>query len=220
MGWDMDARWQPARQVGGDFYDFLILDENRLGIVIADVADKGMPAALFMTLIRTLIRAAAKENISPAKVLRQVNELLIPDAKHGMFVTVFYAVIYLDSGSVVYANAGHNPPVLKYKQSNELAELTRTSMALGIFDNLEVDEREVYLQPGDWILLYTDGVTEAFKSNGEMFSTNRLYKLLLNNIFTSSKELLDLIEGSVHEFIDGMDLSDDLTIAAIVRKNP
>lgn len=217
-GWDIDVRWQPARQVGGDFYDILILDENRIGFVIADVADKGMPAALFMTLIRTLIRAAAKEKSSPAAVIRQVNELLIPDAKHGMFVTVFYGVFSLNSGKVVYANAGHNPPVVKQFNRDDLIELTRTSMALGLFNDIEIEERELSLNPGDWMLLYTDGITEAFSLEGEMFSTKRLYDLLSEHKFISSIGLLDLIEGKISEFIQGIDLSDDITLAAIYRK--
>ena len=218
-GWDMDVRWQPAREVGGDFYDILLLDDNKLGLVIADVADKGMPAAMFMTLIRTLIRAAASDNISPAKVLMQVNELLIPDAKHGMFVTVFYAVIELDTGRVVYTNAGHNPPIIKRINSNEMVELTRTSIALGLFEDIEVEQREVTLAPGDWMLLYTDGVTEAFSKNNEMFGIKRLYDILLGNPFTTSKEMLDAIERSVYKFIEGAELSDDVTLAAICRSN-
>ena len=217
-GWDMDIRWQPARQVAGDFYDILIMDGNKLGFVIADVADKGMPAALFMTLIRTLIRAAAKEYSSPAMVLKQVNELLVPDAKSGMFVTVFYAVINLDSGKVTYANAGHNPPVIRHFNSEELVELSRTGIALGIFDDIEVEEGEVSLRPGDWLFFYTDGVTEAFSMNDEMFGTKRLYNLLLGKKYTSSKELLDEIEGAVYEFIKGTELSDDITLAAMYYK--
>lgn len=217
-GWDMDIRWQPARQVAGDFYDILVLDQNRLGFVIADVADKGMPAALYMTLIRTLIRAAAKDIYSPASVLKQVNELLVPDIKNGMFVTVFYAVIDLDTGKIIYANAGHNPPIIKYSQSDELVELTRTSIALGIFDDIEVDEREVSLNPGDWILLYTDGLTEAFSDNEEMFGTKRLFDLLQSNQYTSSKAILDMIVEAVQDFIKGADLSDDLTLAVIINK--
>jgi serine phosphatase RsbU (regulator of sigma subunit) len=217
-GWDMDIRWQPARQVAGDFYDILLLDGNRLGFVIADVADKGMPAALFMTLIRTLVRAAAKEYSSPATVLKQVNELLVPDAKNGMFVTIFYAVINLESGMIKYANAGHNPPIIRYLYSEDLVELTRTSVALGIFDDIEVEEGEVSLKSGDWILFYTDGVTEAFSVNEEMFGTKRLYDLLLENTYSTSKEILDVIEGSVHKFIDGAELSDDITIAALINK--
>jgi serine phosphatase RsbU (regulator of sigma subunit)/putative methionine-R-sulfoxide reductase with GAF domain len=217
-GWDIGVRWQPARQVGGDFYDILSLDNDRIGFVIADVADKGMPAALFMTLIRTLIRAAAKEKLSPAAVLKQVNELLVPDSKHGMFVTVFYGVFSLNSGKIVYANAGHNPPIVKRLNRGELIELTRTTMALGIFDDIDVNERELSLNPGDWMFLYTDGITEAFSANEEMFGTERLFKLLLDYQFISSNGLLDTVEGAVEEFIRGTDLSDDLTLAAISRK--
>ena len=219
-GWDIDVRWQPARQVGGDFYDFHIIDENRIGFVIADVADKGMPAALFMTLIRTLIRAAAKEKSSPAAVLKQVNELLIPDSKHKMFVTVFYGIFALNSGKVVYANAGHNPPDVKQFNRDDLIQLTRTSIALGLFNDIEIEEREISMNPGDWLLLYTDGITEAFSLQGEMFGTKRLFDLLSNHEFISSSRLLDLIEGTVNEFIKGTDLADDTTLAALCRKLP
>ena len=217
-GWDIGVRWQPARQVGGDFYDLLILADDQIGFVIADVADKGMPAALFMTLIRTLIRAAARDQISPAAVLKQVNELLIPDSKHGMFVTVFYGVFSLKSGKLIYANAGHNPPVVRRQnQQDELVELTRTTIALGIFDNIVVDERELVITPGDWILLYTDGVTEAFSAKDELFGTKRLFELLENYNMISSDDLLEKILDSVNEFITGVDLSDDVTLAAIYR---
>ncbi len=217
-GWDLDVRWQPARQVAGDFYDILLVDENRLGIVIADVADKGMPAALFMTLIRTLIRAAAKEQTSPAAVLKEVNELLVPDIKNGMFVTVFYAVINMESGMVTYANAGHNPPIIRYSASETFVELRRTSIALGILDDIEVEEGIVVLGPEDWIFLYTDGVTEAFSIDEEMFGKNRLFEILMNNYYSSSKDILDMIERKIHEFIKGADLSDDITIAALINK--
>jgi serine phosphatase RsbU (regulator of sigma subunit) len=217
-GWDMDIRWQPARQVGGDFYDVLYLDENHIGLVIADVADKGMPAALFMTLIRTLIRAAAKDHISPSIVLKQVNELLIPDSKHGMFVTIFYAVINLQTGLIIYTNAGHNPPIIKKYPSSEIVELTRTSIALGLFDDIQVDEAKVGIQPGDLLLLYTDGVTEAFSMDEKMFGTKRLYDLVTKKQYSSSKELLDDIECSINEFINGVELSDDITMAALYRK--
>jgi serine phosphatase RsbU (regulator of sigma subunit) len=217
-GWEISALWQPARQVGGDFYDILMLDEDHIGFVIADVADKGMPAALFMTLIRTLIRAAAMDKSSPAAVLKQVNNLLIPDSKHGMFVTVFYTVLSLKSGKLVYANAGHNPPVVKRFNQNDMIELTRTTIALGIFDEIEVCDRELTINPGDWILLYTDGVTEAFSAEEEIFGTPRLLDLLRTHSFISSNDLLDKILRSVDEFIKGVELSDDVTLAAIYRK--
>jgi sigma-B regulation protein RsbU (phosphoserine phosphatase) len=221
VGWDVDARWQPARQVGGDFYDVLILDKNQVGFVIADVADKGMPAALFMTLIRTLIRATAKENLSPAEILTQVNELLYPDAKQGMFVTVFYAVISVNSGRVIYANAGHNPPIVKRFGEDELIELTRTSIALGIFEHIQSDEHEMVLNPGDWLIMYTDGVTEAFSPSEEMFGKERLFNLINSGKFNSSTDFADLLEKTISDFIIGTDLSDDLTITSVHRlQNP
>lgn len=216
-GWDFAVRWQPARQVGGDFYDILRLDEDSYGFVIADVADKGMPAALFMTLIRTLIRAAAKDKLSPSSVLKQVNELMIPDSKNGMFVTVFYGVLSLSTGKFIYANCGHNPPILKHAQEAKLIELTRTSMALGIFNDIDIEEREVKLNKDDWLVMYTDGVTEAFSVDEMMFGTEGLFKVLLRHDFTSSKSLLDDIENAVNEFIRGSDLSDDMTLTAILR---
>jgi serine phosphatase RsbU (regulator of sigma subunit) len=216
-GWDIDVRWQPARQVGGDFYDLLYLDDTHLGIVIADVADKGMPAALFMTLIRTLIRSAAKEITSPAGVLKQVNELLFQDAKSGMFVTVFYGVFDIKSGRVIYANAGHNPPIRKTNQSSRLDELTRTSMALGLFYDIEVDERELFLLKDDLLLLYTDGITEAFSETEEMFGTQRLFDILYES-YPTSKQVLDVIESAVNAFIGRAEISDDLTLVAIYRK--
>ncbi len=219
-GWDIDVHWQPAREVGGDFYDFLMLDDHRIGFVMADVADKGMPAALFMTLIRTLIRAAAKDKTSPAAVLKQVNELLIPDTKHGLFVTVFYGVVSVDSGEVIYANAGHNPPLVKRHDRHELIELTRTSMALGIFDDIEVEEQAVTLDPGDCVFLYTDGITEAFSSQGEMFGVTRLMKLLADSQFSSSHGLSVAVIEAVQDFIHGAELSDDMTMGVIYRKIP
>jgi serine phosphatase RsbU (regulator of sigma subunit) len=217
-GWDISAHWQPARQVSGDFYDVLKLDGNRIGLVIADVADKGMPAALFMTLIRTLIRSTAKEKPSPAPVLKQVNDLLFPDSKHGLFVTVFYGVISLDTGEFVYANAGHNPPIVVNTSHEGLVELTRTSIALGIFDDIEVTERCIQIKPGDFVFFYTDGITEAFSVHEEMFGTQRLFDLLSDHGFTSCADLLEMIVKSVLEFIRGAEISDDMTLAAIYRK--
>jgi serine phosphatase RsbU (regulator of sigma subunit)/GAF domain-containing protein len=217
-GWDIDVRWHPAKQVAGDFYDILFLDENKLGFVIADVADKGMPAALFMTLIRTLIRSTSKEHKSPAAVLKQVNELLVPDTKNGMFVTVFFAVIDLDTGWITYANAGHNPPLIKFNNLEKLVELNRTCMALGILEDIIVDECRLCTNPGDWIFFYTDGVTESFSKDQEMYGTNRLYKLLLKKEYSSSKDILDSVEKSVNTFINGTTITDDITLAVIKNK--
>ena len=144
--WQLSARWRTARQVGGDFYDVIELPNDRLGLFIADVADKGMPAALFMALTRTLVHAAAKETSSPAEALRRVNELLLPDTKQGMFVTAVYAVLDWNTGEMTYANAGHNPPL--WVRRDSLEKLTRTGIALGASENANMSERTIQLAEG------------------------------------------------------------------------
>lgn len=218
-GWDVAGSWHPARQVSGDFYDLLLLPNQKLGIVIADVADKGMPAALFMTLIRTLIRAAALEFDSPARVLQRVNELLIPDAKHGMFVTIVYALIDLHNGQVTYANAGHNPPLIRRAGTRRLDVLHRTGMALGVLDGMPINDLKKRLAPGDCLILYTDGITEAFSPGGEMFGESRLRMAITDPNFTSIEQTIKGIEDSVDEFIEGEDYSDDLTLVALHRRH-
>ena len=217
-GWDLKALWQPARQVSGDFYDILELPGNQLGIVIADVADKGMPAALIMTLVRTLIRAAVREQESPAIVLNRVNDLLIPDAKHGMFVTVTYFLIDLTSGMVRYANAGHNPPLLLKISSGSFERLTRTGIALGIFENAEIGERTLILEKGEKIIFYTDGITESFSPTEEMYGEGRLINLLLEMGNDPLKNALDKVLASVTNFIGSANYSDDITLVGVFRE--
>jgi serine phosphatase RsbU (regulator of sigma subunit)/putative methionine-R-sulfoxide reductase with GAF domain len=218
-GWDLDIHWFPARQVGGDFYDVFELGDGQLGLVIADVADKGMPAALFMTLVRTLIRAAIKEEYSPASVLARVNDLLVPDAKQGMFVTVVYAVISLSSGLLCYANAGHNPPLIRRAETGEFEELKRSGMALGVLEGIELAEKQIQLQPNDFILFYTDGLTEAFSPREELYGVERLRHTLLNLGSTeTASSVIEKIETSVNTFVQGMPRSDDLTLAVLIRK--
>ena len=217
-GWELAIRWQPARQVGGDFYDIIDLADGRLGLVIADVADKGMPAALFMTLIRTLIRAAVQNEQSPARVLQQVNDLLVPDAKHGMFVTVVYAVLNPQTGCLIYANAGHNPPLLYRHHSRELEELKRTGMALGVFEGVEITEREIVLEGEDSIIFYTDGVTEACSSKEEFFGTERLQHTILSLEHLTADGLAKAIDDSIKEFIEDSVPFDDLTIVTLLKQ--
>ena len=134
-GWDLAATWLTARQVGGDFYDIIELPGRRLGLLIADVSDKGMPAALFMALTRTLVRAVVNETASPAEVLQRVNALIVPDNRQSMFVTAVYGVLALGSGKFTYANAGHNPPVWINRVVGTLETLPRTGAALGIIED-------------------------------------------------------------------------------------
>lgn len=219
-GWELDIRWRPAREVGGDFYDAFILPGNRLGVVIADVADKGIPAALFMTLVRTLIRATIREELSPANVLEIVNDLLVSETEHGLFITVFYMVVTPQTGLITYANAGHNPPLVLRSQSDVIDKLSATGMALGVLENIQINEGTLTLNPGDAIVLYTDGLTEAFSSSGEMFGEDRVISILMeidNRSVVSTGDLLDLLDRKVQIFCDGNPLADDLTLVAVRR---
>jgi serine phosphatase RsbU (regulator of sigma subunit)/transcriptional regulator with GAF, ATPase, and Fis domain len=224
-GWDLKVRWRTAREVGGDFYDYFELPGNRLGLVIADVADKGMPAALFMTLVRTLVRATVREIDSPADVLERANDLIVPDAPSGMFVTIFYAVLDLDTGELEFANAGHNLPVALRGQSCQLELLRRGGMALGVEAGNPIQGWKTRLEAGDCLILYTDGVTEAFSPQGEAFGEARLYQTIESLTacqgqqggFTA-QDLLEKIDQAVIDFIANSQPSDDLTLLVLKRQ--
>jgi GAF domain-containing protein len=216
-GWDIAARWHTARQVGGDFYDVFELPGGKLGLFIADVADKGIPAALFMALTRTLVRAAVIETDSPADALRRVNDLLVPDTQQGMFVTAVYAVLTLETGELTYANAGHNPPLWMRRAEGRLERLTRTGMALGVLDASEFTERTLALGKGDCLLFYTDGVTESFSPAGEMYGEERLQSVLGARGSGSVHEMLDAVESELQAFTTPLPAADDLTMLAVCR---
>jgi len=214
--WQFAARWRTARQVGGDFYDVIELPNNKLGLFIADVADKGMPAALFMALTRTLLRAAAIEMPSPVEVLRRVNDQLLPDTQQGMFVTAVYGVLEVASGEFTFVNAGHNPPF--WVKGNGLVEkLTRTAVALGVMEQPNMRERTILLEKGEMLLLYTDGLTEAFSPDDVMFGDERLADALSAIQPYTAEGVLTAVEERLNEFIDIIPLGDDLTMLAVKR---
>lgn len=219
QGWMLDARWQPASQVGGDFYDLFKLNRNRLGLVIADVADKGMPAALYMAVARSLIRANSRRNRSPAALLKLVNNQLLLDAKNGMFVTAFYAILDLEDGLLTYANAGHNRPLVLRSQKGIVETLSQGEMALGVVKSNPLTNQVTQLQPGDCLLLYTDGVTEAFSPHGEAFGLQRLIEITQAQI-KSPQRLLDRLDEALAAFREGLPLSDDLTLMTVCRNLP
>jgi sigma-B regulation protein RsbU (phosphoserine phosphatase) len=169
--WQLAARWRTARQVGGDFYDVIELPNKKLGIFIADVADKGMPAALFMALTRTLMRAAVIETDSPAEALGRVNDLLLPDTQQGMFVTAVYGELDMEHGKFTYVNAGHNPPFW-VKANGEIEKLTRTAVALGVMEQPNIQERTISISFGDKLLLYTDGSQRHFLPKATFLETH------------------------------------------------
>jgi len=210
-GWELAARWETARQVGGDFYDVIELPDRKFGLFIADVADKGMPAALFMALTRTLMRAAAIESTSPAQAMQRVNELLMPDTKQGMFVTAVYGVLDCMSGEFTYANAGHNPPLWVHT-GGQMDRLIRTGVALGVYESDIIFERTIQLARGESIFLYTDGLTEAFSPTGDMFGEARLMEAIRVASSNHAEAVLDAVGARLNEFKEPLALSDDLTM--------
>ena len=170
-GWSLAAHWQPARQVGGDFYDFIDLPDGRMGILIADVTDKGVPAAMVMATTRSLLRAAAERLIEPGPVLARANELLYPDIPAKMFVTCLYIVLETSTGEMSFANAGHNLPYLRTKDG--VVELRATGMPLGLMPGMEYEQKSVTIQAGQSLLLSSDGLIEAHNPGREMFGFPR-----------------------------------------------
>jgi serine phosphatase RsbU (regulator of sigma subunit) len=216
-GWNLAATWITARQVGGDFYDVFELPRGRLGLFIADVSDKGIPAALFMALTRTLVRAVVFETPSPADALKRVNALIIPDNKQEMFVSAVYGVLTLETGVFTYANAGHNPPIWLSGEKRTMELLRRTGAALGIIEDMPMEDRTITLAPKDFLLLYTDGVTEAFSPEDETYGDERLQQALERAQMTSARGVLDSLEASVRKFMGPHPPADDLTMLGVKR---
>ncbi len=227
-GWELQARWRTAREVGGDYYDYFMLPDGRFGLVIADVADKGMPAALFMTLVRTLVRATIQNIEAPEEVLMRVNDILTPDAPDGMFVTLVYAVLCLESGELRYANAGHNLPIVLHPPDRTPKHLKKGGMAMGVMEGASIEGHSITLAPGDYLVMYTDGVTEAFSPEGKLFGDERLFQAVAqayvpqgngeNPESESALGLLEAIDQSVQDFIAAAPASDDLTLLVLRRE--
>jgi len=215
-GWEIAAHWRSARRVGGDFYDFLQLPNGCVGLVIADVADKGVPAALFMALSRTLVRVSALTGRGPAKALERANQLILSDARSDLFVTIFYAVINPETGHMLYASAGHNPPLLVHTDG-QVEDLHCPGMALGILEEVQLGEKETHLKPGDLLMLYTDGITEAINAEGEEFGVERLAKIAIASRNEPASEILAQVDTAVTTFAAGQPPFDDVTLVVARR---
>lgn len=216
-GWDIAASWQPAREVSGDYYDLIYQKDGCLGLVIADVADKGLPAALFMVNTRSVLRAALDQAGTPAAHLGRVNRLIAREGGESTFVTLFYAQLNPASGQVTYVNAGHNPPLLLPAGGREAAWLKRTSMALGLFPGMPVKQDELRLEEGDLLVMYTDGVTEASNAAGDEFGVEQLEQIVRQHASAPAQEIVAALEAAVNQFTDGV-LKDDTTLL-VVRRN-
>ena len=205
----------PAREVGGDFYDFYFLEDNLFGFCIGDVSGKGVPAALFMAVTKTLIKSKAMEDSSPASVLSHVNDELSVDNKSSMFVTAFLGILDVKTGELVYANAGHNPPYIVRRETG-LERIDKPhGVVLGAMGDMVYNEGHVKLNRGDTILLYTDGVTEAMNSQNELFSEKRLVDLLSSRKYESVDDTVHSTAAAVKHFENGANQADDVTILAV-----
>ena len=205
------ANMEPARNVGGDFYDVLNLPDSRVGIAIADVSGKGVPAALFMMSSRTLLKGAAIGRTAPEEVMAEVNELLNENNETSMFVTLFFGCYDPSSGSLIYANAGHNPPLIVHPDGSSTLFGSHADIALGVVPDIPYRQESVRLDPGDMAVFYTDGVTEAENESQEQFGLERLADLFKNSPPTDAREANDIVFKAVNEFSGTAPQFDDIT---------
>jgi steroid delta-isomerase-like uncharacterized protein len=216
-GWQLAAYYKPAREVGGDFYDFLELEDERLGLVVGDATGKGMPAALVMATTRGMLRAVAQSLDSPGEVLARVNDALCPDIPSEMFVTCFYAILDPKSGTLSYANAGHDLPYLWHE--GDAKELRARGMPLGLMPEMSYDEREAVLREGDCVLFYSDGLVEAHDPHYEMFGFPRLGALIAEH--GNQRSLVDSLLKELYYFVgERWEQEDDITLLTLERTAP
>ena len=218
-GWQITAILEPARQIAGDFYDFIHLPDGKLGILIADVADKGLGSALYMALSSTLIRTFANEyHLDPARVLKTANQHILRNARANLFVTVFFGILDPATGFFRYANAGHNPPYV-FSLENGIKTLSNTGMPLGIDEENDWGENEIFISMGEMLLMYTDGVTDAQNNAGQFIDRKIILNTLEQSIGKSVLEVQGSILEKVHSFVGDAPRFDDLTLVILGREN-
>ena len=216
---DIYATMNPAKEVGGDFYDFFLVDEDHLAVVIADVSGKGVPAALFMVIAKTLIKDHAQQGIRPEEVFTEVNRLLCEANDEGMFVTAWMGVLELSTGHLAYVNAGHNPPLLR--QGSEYRFLhTRSGFILAGMEEMRYRSASLELVPGDSLYLYTDGVTEATNAAQQLYGDKRLLELLNSHVSSSPEVLLQAVKDDIDAFVGDAQQVDDITMLGLRYLGP
>jgi steroid delta-isomerase-like uncharacterized protein len=214
-GWQLAAYYKPAREVGGDFYDFLELEDGRLGLVVGDATGKGIPAALVMATTRGMLRAVAQTLNSPGEVLARVNDALYPDVPSAMFVTCFYAILDPAAGRLRYANAGHDLPYV-IRNGEGAHEMRATGMPLGLMPEMGYEEKEAVLREGDSVLFYSDGLVEAHDPSYEMFGFPRLGALIAEH--GKERSLIEALLGELYSFVgEGWEQEDDITLLTLKR---
>jgi sigma-B regulation protein RsbU (phosphoserine phosphatase) len=218
-GWQISATWKPARETSGDFYDFVPLPNGRIGIVIADVVDKGMGAALLMALCRTLIRTYAIEfPNNPEHLLQVTNQRILTDIDAGLFVTLFYGVLDPSSGKLTYSNAGHPPPYIFTPGGNpNMTTLSGSGMPLGVSDEANWQQGSLKISSGDMLLLYTDGVLDTQNPRGEFLGEEGMLKIIKNQMGFSAREVQDRLLSGVFNFAGTGPQVDDITLMILIR---
>ncbi len=216
-GWELAAMWTPAQIISGDFYDVFSVYGGGLGLVIADVAGKGMPAALFMALCRTLTRTLCIEGRPPQAAITRVNDLILADSYSDWFVTLFYGVLEPKTGTFTYVNAGHNLPLWYRADKKRITPLRAKGIALGVMPSIELQEKVIQMGRGDVLLMYTDGVTEAMNASGGFFGERRLHAKLKALAKKAPKAILDNLQSEILDFSRGRPASDDLTTVLLKR---
>jgi len=216
-GWEFAAFWQPARVVAGDFYDFIQVEDSKLGIVIADVTDKGMSAALFMALTRSIVRACLDQLSSPSEAITRANRLICTDSTINMPVTLFYCLLDPSQGEIIYVNGGHNPPLHYQSKADHFIELTITGMFLGFECDVIYEQRSQKINSGDFIVFYTDGVTDAINKDQAMFGKERFLSVIKEKRYSSALDILAAVTQSIQEFSGSIAPYDDITLLIAKR---
>lgn len=217
-GWQFAASWLPAREVAGDFYDFIATDSDDIGLVIADVTDKGMGAALFMALTRSMVRASLEQSVTPAEAITNANRLVCANSSSAMPVTLFYGRVGPEDGKMVYVNAGHNPPLIYRADSGEFEELSRTGIVLGVDESLELEQGTAELESGDFLVMYTDGVPDALNSAEQGFGEDRMRESIISSASGTAQEISLSLLQALQKFIGGADPFDDITLLVAKRE--
>ncbi|MCC6904964.1 MAG: SpoIIE family protein phosphatase [Anaerolineae bacterium] len=225
-GWEFAAFYEPARAVGGDFYDFFSVPKgtgvppttvDQLAMVIADVSDKGIPAAIYMALSRTLIRSTGMSGRTPGPALERASELIQTDSRSDLFLSAVFGLLDTATGRLVYANAGHNPPILLRARTGKVERLNAKGIILGVFEPIELEEREIDIEPGDMLVFYTDGLTEMENEQGQQFGMERLLETLRVSAGTNAEQAVTAISTAVSVFTGGASPSDDITFFIVKR---
>jgi sigma-B regulation protein RsbU (phosphoserine phosphatase) len=216
-GWQFAGFYQAARQVGGDFYDFIDLPGHKIGLLIGDVAGKGLPAALSMALCRAIIRTNALRNSRARATLLRSNEILYRDYYNGSFATVLYANLDPNNGAIELVNAGHNPPLWYSSENRQVQSIKPHGMPLGFYPRIQLEPVEIDLMPGDVLVCYTDGLTEAINLLGDFHNEERLVETVVANAGLSASEIVDAIVESWHDFVGELPQDDDMTLLVVKR---